>query len=149
VGILAALMLFIPRDHNQPPASGDGQSQPPAATPSASADQEPTLGTGTATTRGYGTVRPPEINGGGDPSGVVTNISWSSWGGPQATGTGNGWWVPPGVAIAGGVRQPANIVAYNLGTCNGKPTYQSVAWYFPGKGESFTPTRAQNICIGQ
>ena len=121
-----------------------------AATPCASADPEPTLGQVWGTNqRGYGTVRPATIDGGGSSTGLVENISWSSWGGPQATGTGTALWVPPGAPNAAGVRQPANIVAYNLGTCNGKPAYQAVKWYFPGKGESFNPSGGQNICTGR
>lgn len=37
---------------------------------------------------GWGTARPSEIFNGGDPSGLVTDIRWSSWGGPSATGRG-------------------------------------------------------------
>jgi hypothetical protein len=38
--------------------------------------------------RGWGTPHPSEIFNGGDPSGLVTHIHWSSWGGPTATGRG-------------------------------------------------------------
>jgi hypothetical protein len=37
---------------------------------------------------GWGTAHPREIFNGGDPSGLVTHIRWSSWGGPSASGRG-------------------------------------------------------------
>jgi hypothetical protein len=37
---------------------------------------------------GWGTARPSEIFNGGDPSGLVTHINWSTWGGAVATGSG-------------------------------------------------------------
>jgi hypothetical protein len=37
---------------------------------------------------GWGTPHPSEIFNGGDPSGLVTHIHWSSWGGRTATGRG-------------------------------------------------------------
>jgi hypothetical protein len=37
---------------------------------------------------GWGTPRPKEIFNGGDPSGLVTHIAWSTWGGAVATGSG-------------------------------------------------------------
>jgi len=118
-----------------------------AAAPVAFADPDPVLGqVWGPNQRGYGTVRPAAIDHGSHATTVVTNISWSSWGGPQATGTGTALWVPPGQPNSAGVNQPANIVAYNLGTCNGKPAYRTVKWYFPGKGETFNPSGGENIC---
>jgi hypothetical protein len=37
---------------------------------------------------GFGTVKPRKIFNGGDPSGLVLDITWSRWGAPTATGTG-------------------------------------------------------------
>jgi len=37
---------------------------------------------------GWGTAHPGEIFNGGDPSGFVSHIRWSSWGGPSASGQG-------------------------------------------------------------
>lgn len=120
------------------------------AAPSASADPQPTLGRVWGSHQvGYGTVRPATVdNGGASATGVVSNISWSSWGGPQATGTGTAIWVPPGRPNAEGVKKPATIVAFNLGDCNGRPAYRAVKWYFPGQGESFNPGTGLNICTG-
>lgn len=49
---------------------------------------------------GYGEVRPPVIDNGGDGNGVITDIVWDSWGGPQAHGHGIAPWVPPGAPLA-------------------------------------------------
>jgi hypothetical protein len=120
-----------------------------AAVPSASADPEPTLGQVWGQNQeGYGTVRPAKVFNGGDPTGMIWNISWSSWGGAQATGTGTANWEPPGAAVADSVSRPATIVAYNLGTCNGQLMYQAVDWYFPTEGQSFNPRGHYNICTG-
>ncbi len=120
-----------------------------AAVPSAAADPQPTLGRAlTPNQQGYGTVRPAKVFNGGDPTGMIFDITWSSWGGPQATGTGTAYWDPPGAAVAESVAEPATIVAYNLGSCNGQLMYQAVDWYFPGQGESFNPDDTYNICTG-
>jgi len=37
---------------------------------------------------GFGTTKPKEIFNGGDPSGLVQNISWKHWGSATATATG-------------------------------------------------------------
>jgi hypothetical protein len=120
-----------------------------AGAPSASADPQPTLGRAWAPgVVGYGTVRPARVFNNGDPTGDIWGITWSSWGGEQATGTGTSYWVPPGAGVAASVKEPATIVAYNLGNCNGQLMYQAAKWYFPGKGEAFDPAGHYNICTG-
>jgi hypothetical protein len=119
------------------------------AVPSASADPQPTLGQVWGSGQdGYGTVRPARVFNGGDPTGDIWGISWSSWGGPQAKGAGTAYWEPPDASVADSVSRPATIVAYNLGTCNGQLMYQAAKWYFPGEGESFNPNGHYNICTG-
>jgi hypothetical protein len=120
-----------------------------AGAPSASADPQPTLGRAWApSVRGYGTSRPARVFNGGDPTGDIWDITWSTWGGEQATGAGTSYWEPPGAGVAGSIKEPATIVAYNLGTCGGQPMYQAAKWYFPGKGEAFNPAGHYNICTG-
>jgi hypothetical protein len=120
-----------------------------AGTPAASADPEPTLGRAWApNTQGYGTVRPVKVFNGGDPTGRIWDIAWSSWGQEQASGTGTAYWEAPGASVAESVPAPATIVAYNLGTCDGQLMYQAAKWYFPAKGESFNPAGHYNICTG-
>lgn len=120
-----------------------------ATAPYASADPQPTLGRVWAgSQRGYGTVRPAEVFNGGDPTGRIWDITWSSWGGDQARGTGTAYYEPPGASVAESVKAPATIVAYNLGTCDGQLMYQAAKWYFPAKGQTFDPAGHYNICTG-
>lgn len=73
--------------------------------------------------QGYGEVRPTTINNAGDGTGVVTGITWDSWGDDQAVGHGTGIWVPPGAVGADGVEHPAQVVAFGLGNCQShRPT---------------------------
>src|SRR5664280_670049 len=99
-------------------------------------------------TTGYGTARPSEISSGGDPSGSVSNITWTSWGGAQATGTGTASYgagsygtctawkaAHPGSSETCDQRVP--IVAYNLkASCRGHPGYSAIEWYFPLAGQT-------------
>jgi hypothetical protein len=122
-------------------------STPPPAAPAG----PPTLGQAAgvlAHGRGFGQVRPPEIFNGGDPTGLVTKITWQSWGGATATGTGTSTYVGPGQSVAAGTQQRATVVAFQLGTCQGKLMYRAVEWFFPQHGQSFTTTRYENICTG-
>ena len=119
------------------------------AAPAANADGQPTLGRVWAPNQeGYGSVRPAKVFNGGDGTGMIWNITWSSWGGAQATGTGTAGYVGPGQSNAEAQSTSATIVAYDLGTCNGKLMYQAAKWYFPGKGESFNPAGHYDICSG-
>lgn len=114
-------------------------STPTTAGHRAPAGPSPTLGVASvwgASAVGFGQVRPAEISLGGDPTGVLTGISWLSWGGSTAVGTGTSTYVQPGQAAAQGVRVQATVEAFNLGTCGGAPAYKSVKWYFPEEGES-------------
>ena len=97
---------------------------------------------------GFGQVRPPKIFNGGDPTGLVTHITWTSWGGARATGTGRAEYVGPSQSVATGTEQTATVVAFDLGTCHGTLMYQAVEWYFPQHGQAFNPSRYENICTG-
>jgi hypothetical protein len=112
----------------------------------------PTLGQigGEATSdgQGFGLVRPSTVFNGGDPSGLLANVVWGSWGGPTAVGTGISDYSAPNQSVAGGTQLPVTIVAFNLGTCDGKLMYQALEWYFPERGQVFDPTQYENICTG-
>jgi hypothetical protein len=95
---------------------------------------------------GWGKVKPTEVFNGGDPTGLVTHISWSSWGGSSATGTGTSDWPYP--SVAGGKEEHVKIVAFNLGQCSGKLMYQAVEWFFPQHGQAFSASRYENVCTG-
>jgi hypothetical protein len=85
---------------------------------------------------GFGEVKPAEISLGGDPTGVLTGITWQSWGGNQATGTGKSTYVGPDQTVAQGTVETATVVAFDLGSCKGAPAYQEVKWYYPEEGET-------------
>jgi hypothetical protein len=147
-----------------PPAAASAS----AAATSATAAARPTPSPGTATApaspagvptlgqlagdfahgTGFGEVKPSEIFNGGDPSGLVTHVVWSSWGGAQATATGTAEYVGPNQTVAQGTEETATVVAFDLGTCDGKLMYQAVEWYFPQNGQSFSPSTYENICTG-
>ena len=98
--------------------------------------------------QGFGQVNPSEVFNGGDPTGLVTKIVWNSWGGPKSVGAGITTYVGPNQTAAQGTQQSATIVAFDLGTCNGKLMYRAVEWYFPQHGQLFDPNAYENICTG-
>ena len=97
---------------------------------------------------GFGLIRPSRIFNGGDPTGLVTDVTWTSWGGASATGTGTSEYVGPGQSVAAGRGEAATVVAFDLGTCGGKLMYRAVEWYFPQHGQSFRPGGYEDICTG-
>ena len=99
--------------------------------------------------KGYGEVQPSTIDNGGDPTGIVDAVHWNSWGGGQATATGIAEYVGPNQIVAHATEESATVVAFNLGTCNGKLMYQAIEWYFPQHGGKFDPNNYINICTGQ
>ena len=126
-------------------AQSPSPSVPPVTSPSA-ASPVPVLGQNRGATEGYGSARPTTISNGGDPTGIVTDVSWQSWGGPEAVGTGTGYYDPPNVPVDKVVKEKATVVAFDLGICAGRYMYQGIEWYFPESGGSFTNTRYLNIC---
>ena len=98
--------------------------------------------------QGFGQVKPAKIFNGGDPTGLVTHVTWSSWGGAQAQATGTSEYVGPNQSVATGRPETATVVAFDLGNCDGKLMYQAVEWYFPQHGQSFNPRHYENICTG-
>lgn len=110
----------------------------------------PVVGTSWAPgVQGYGQVEPQTISNNGDPTSLVTNITWSSWGSATAYGTGISSWIPPGQPTVNGVQERAAVVVFKLGTCAGKPSYNAVEWYFPEHGQQFSRDRYFDTCTGQ
>ena len=136
---------------SQPTVSPGTATVPASASPSASPAGVPTLGQlagDFAQGQGLGQVKPGKIFNGGDPSGLVTNVVWSSWGGAQATATGTAEYVGPNQSVAQGTEESATVVAFHLGSCGGKYMYQAVEWYFPQHKQAFNPNTYENICTG-
>jgi len=132
-----------------PPAS----PTPTVATPASPAVTAgvPTLGQlagDFARGEGFGQIKPSRIFNGGDPTGLLSRVVWSAWGGAQATGTGIGEYLGPNQTVAQGTEETATVVAFDLGTCDGKLMYQAVEWYFPQHGQSFNPDTYEDICTG-
>lgn len=88
---------------------------------------------------GFGEVRPSRIFNGGDPTGLFEDVTWKSWGSPDAIGSGTGWWVGDAESVAAGEYAPIGLVAYDLTECDGELVYRRLTVYFPTKGESFDP----------
>jgi hypothetical protein len=71
---------------------------------------------------GWGTARPHTIFNGGDPSGLISNVHWSSWGGAEAHGRGRHPIFKPG----GGYYRhavAAQLKAKRIGRCEGRRAY--------------------------
>ena len=133
----------------EPVQAVDSTTSPKPTTTAPKPAPVPTLGTAWAFPgKGYGTVRPSEIYNGGDPTGLVTNVHWQSWGGPTAIATGMS--SDPGNGIvADAVERQATVEAFDLGDCNGKLMYRAIEWYFPSDGQKFDPHQYIDICTGK
>ncbi len=134
-------------------ATSTTTTAPSTTTSSAASGAAPTLGVADAFGTGgvgFGQVRPTEISLGGDPTGILSGITWQSWGGSQATGTGTSTYVGPGQTVAQGAQETATVVAFDLGTCGGAPAYQQVSWYFPQQGQTPADNGSTpiNACTG-
>jgi hypothetical protein len=143
---------------SQPTVTPSAATVPAPASPTVPASASPAAAAGVPTLGqlagafahgdGFGQVKPSRIFNGGDPTGLVTGVVWSSWGGAQATATGTSDYVGPNQAVLDGTEETATVVAFDLGTCDGKLMYQAVEWYFPQHGQSFSPTTYEDICTG-
>ena len=98
--------------------------------------------------QGYGHAKPSRIFNGGDPTGLVTDIHWLTWGQARAIGTGSAEWVGPNEDVAEGHAEQTRIVLFQLGQCHGRPAYDAIEWYFPQHGQHFNPRQYINACTG-
>jgi hypothetical protein len=99
--------------------------------------------------KGYGHAKPRTIFNGGDPTGLVKMIHWTSWGGHRATGTGTADWVGPHQIVAQGqFEKGAKVVLFQLGSCHGRSAYNAIEWYFPSHGQKFSSGTYINACTG-
>ena len=131
---LLALALLVPLD-----GCAEGPAPAPTPTPVPPVTV-PVLGAPIGrSSQGFGAVRPRVVSGGGDPTSTVDGITWRSWGGATARGTGTGCFVPQGAPISACVRERVEVVASGLGTCAGVRAYEDFGWYFPGESQHFDP----------
>ncbi len=145
------------RMHSSTSTPGPAVVSPSTSTTTAghggTAGTSPTLGVASAwgaSAVGFGQVKPAEISLGGDPTGMLTGITWQSWGGDTATGTGMSTYVGPNQSAAQGAQERATVVASDLGACGGRAAYQHVKWYFPAQGETLSTgaNTTINACSG-
>jgi hypothetical protein len=94
---------------------------------------------------GFGAVKPKEVLLGGDPTGMFTHLTWSDWGHATATGTGEGFYPPPGAESAGAVRTPVILSASSLGSCGHRLAYRRLGVTFVYRGHD-EPGTAIRIC---
>lgn len=94
---------------------------------------------------GFGTIAPTHIYQGGDPTGDVTNITWVNWGDANAFGVGTACYVDPGQDVAHCRPLQAIVLASNLGTCDGRPAYENVGWWFPSIAGNATHDEGNDI----
>lgn len=105
--------------------------------------ESPTLGKPWASDQqGYGRASPTRIFNGGDPTGLVKNVHWTSWGDARALGVGTGW--EPGKTVASGHWVRVKVVAWDLGRCRGSHAYRRIEWF--RIGGRFNSRDAQDIC---
>lgn len=98
-------------------------------------------------TQGWGTIQPVTIFNGGDPTGLVKDITWSTWGGTRAVGEGMGFQVPVNGPVAAGHFASAIVIAFDLGMCDKHWSYLRVRWYFPGHNPNLAePRKFESTC---
>jgi hypothetical protein len=54
----------------------------------------------------------------------------------------------PGTTVADNAPIAATVVAYHLGTCKGRGSYNAIEWYFPERGERFVKKFGAETCPG-
>ncbi len=101
--------------------------------------------------KGWGTARPVKIFNGGDPSGLVREIQWTSWAGSTAIGYGLGNIFMP----HGGYYPPVlvELRAQALGHCGSQRAYTELAIRAPSKPEGPLGTwtlwsESKSLCHG-
>ena len=81
---------------------------------------------------GWGTKKPAKIFNGGDPSGLVTQINWTRWGGAVAIGQGrNPIFKPGGGYYSHQVR--IKLRASAIGRCGGRRAYTRLSVREPSR----------------
>lgn len=90
-----------------------------AGAPEAVAEPAVVLGSSVGgNARGYGTER-PEVISMGTCASAISKITWDSWGGPEAHGTGTG-------CVQMGDAPQYALIASDLGPCHGQLAYRKL-----------------------
>ena len=127
------------------------RGEEPAAKPEAhdtSATTQPVLGRPFAPGQtGFGEAHPVVIFAGGDPTGLVEDVEWRSWGAERAVGVGYSWVPPADGPVAAATRERVTVVAWDLGACAGQPAYRALAWQVDLDPRKL-PDSYMNSCTG-
>jgi hypothetical protein len=107
----------------------------------------PVLGDALGGIQGFGTAHPSALALGNDITGHMTKIRWKHWGAMQASGSGTGYWVPPGKPLSDSRAAPSEIVAFDLGTCHGVRAYLRYKWWLPTHGGTMRVAFANHACL--
>jgi hypothetical protein len=83
---------------------------------------------------GWGTPHPSAVFNGGDPTGRITNVTWQSWGSPEAVGHGTGYYLSPTAAALTGELEPATIVAWGPRDLSGEARLSAGHLVLPDQG---------------
>jgi hypothetical protein len=101
---------------------------------------------------GFGTAHPKQIFNGGDPSGLVTELTWRGWGSAVATASGRNAIFKPGGGYYGRL-VTIDLRAYDLGRCTatGPLAYRKLEAREPSRpggppGKWFAWAGARTIC---
>jgi hypothetical protein len=117
---------------------GPGGPPPPAV---------PILGDARAGSAGFGTAHPGLVALGNDIIGHVSKIHWRNWGAKQAKATGTGYWIPAGKPASQAQPAPAEVIAFDLGSCHGVRAYLKFEWWLPSLGGHFSAHNAFDACL--
>jgi hypothetical protein len=97
---------------------------------------------------GWGTAHPSSVGQGGNACGSwLTGIHWTGWGKARAVGIGKGCVWNGKVPASRNMRTVSyHLVAFGLGTCNGRRAYTKAVEFAPSLGQRFNRRKAQDIC---
>jgi hypothetical protein len=108
----------------------------------------PVIGNAFADSHGFGHAHPSLLSSGPGATVTVQHVRWTHWGAKEATGLGQGWYVPDNAqSQADGKAATEKVVAFDLGTCHGKRAYLKYIWYFPAYRKAPSRRHANPACL--
>ena len=118
------------------------------ATASPASAPVPVLGNAFPGTHGFGHAHPSLLSSGPGATVTVQHVRWTHWGAKEATGLGQGWYVPDNArSQADGKLATEKVVVFDLGTCHGKRAYRKYEWYLPAYRKAPSRKQANNACF--
>ena len=118
------------------------------ATASPASAPVPVLGSALPDTHGFGHAHPSLLSSGPAATVTVQHLRWTHWGAKEATGLGQGWYVPDNArSQADGKLATEKVVVFDLGRCHGKRAYRKYEWYLPAYRKAPSRKQANNACF--